>query len=753
MNIKKLIGIGLIFFALGFCSAQSTAISALVTDSDGINWFGGTWKITFVPNSANPDVSQYNINGTPLSNSVLYQNGVMDSGGNLSFSIYQNTAISPANSSWTLTVCPNAVTQCGVYNFSTSTTTLNLSSVLTTIIPPPRFHGVANTYGYTDSEAVLQLVAGNSYFNVTDLCWHLYNGTTWGPVCGAAPPSGTCGSILGDNSSTNCGYNNRNPDTAITPAQVSTFGSNLLDNNKADLITAIGTDSGEYLDTIATLNTIMGNFNMVGSVSHPCQLYNTTVIGVYNINPCPLAPYVTAHGDVDILGAGNFNTFNYTGSDIKLGDIITFGDNNFELSTSTVSFGALFDVCQGIFNCTNLRGADNSNLIGIGDSSLSGYNGNGAETDPYTDVIGIGDASAFNLNASSHNIVGIGINSAVGCFGRTGCTPSTSTMDDIVAIGDGAGVGLDGSDVVALGDEVVTGNLTHFFTGHDAVVLGNHACRYLTTGIDNICIGDYAGAIGSTDSAVGNSLLSGINNVIIGNEAGPNTSTQLSNTVAIGFNANTDQSNEVVIGNPSITKNKAFGCPSGQVVLTDGSGTCIVPSSGSGVNGAVYTTSWTLVAGQAAQANCSSPCTATLPASIATGFSGTIVNVGTANMTIASGGPAYNGTTLIPPGTNLGVWTDGTSYHSSIPTFTYFNQVLCTPPNSTDSNCTGTFSLPAAYADNNYGAGFQDQTSTGSFVYTVITGKSASTISYTNTCSFNCTTVGTVTADIWTKHN
>jgi hypothetical protein len=175
---------------------------------------------------------------------------------------------------------------------------------------------------------------------------------------------------------------------------------------------------------------------------------------------------------------------------------------------------------------------------------------------------------------------------------------------------------------------------------------------------------------------------------------------------------------------------------------------------GSGVNGAVHTSSWTLVAGQPATANCSSACTATIPASISTGFSSTIVNVGAGNVTITSGGPTYDGTTVIPTGANIGIWTDGTNYHSSIPTFDYLAQTLCTPPQSTDSTCTGTYNLPAPYANGSYASHIQIHSSTGAFIYPTITSQSSTTISYSLTCTFNCSSIPTnsVTADIQTKH-
>jgi hypothetical protein len=79
------------------------------------------------------------------------------------------------------------------------------------------------------------------------------------------------------------------------------------------------------------------------------------------------------------------------------------------------------------------------------------------------------------------------------------------------------------------------------------------------------------------------------------------------------------------------------------------------------------------------------------------------------------------------------------------------NQSLCTPPNSTDGGCTGSVNF-TAFADTNYGALVQAKASTGAFVFTTITGKSSGSFTYANSCTFNCSSVGTVTADVWLYH-
>ncbi len=163
--------------------AQTTTVSATVTDTDGVVWANGTWKVAFTPNPSNPNPAVYNINGTPLSPSIMNQSGMINNSGVLSVAVYQQAPITPVGSSWTLTVCPNAVTACGIYNFTAVGATMSLSSTLTSVIPVPRFHPISGTYGYVDGEAILQLSPGSTYWNVTSGCQRFYNATTLAWAC------------------------------------------------------------------------------------------------------------------------------------------------------------------------------------------------------------------------------------------------------------------------------------------------------------------------------------------------------------------------------------------------------------------------------------------------------------------------------------------------------------------------------------------------------------------------------------------
>ncbi len=198
--MKKFLGLMLVFFIYS-CHpstsvAQNTTLTATVVDSDGTTWANGSYSISFVPNAANQNVSQYNINGTPLSTAVLYQNGSLNGSGQFSITIYNSSLISPALSSWSLNICPNSSAPCGTYLFATSSSSQDISAALTATIPAPRFKPVSGTYGYIDSEASINLINGSTYWNVTLGQQRYYNKQTTAWVTGAGTAGGTVSSFI-----------------------------------------------------------------------------------------------------------------------------------------------------------------------------------------------------------------------------------------------------------------------------------------------------------------------------------------------------------------------------------------------------------------------------------------------------------------------------------------------------------------------------------------------------------------------------
>jgi len=272
--------------------AQMTSLSATVVDSTSTTWANGSWSLVFTPNPSQPNPAVYNIGGTPLSSAVTSQFGYMDGSGALSLSVYQTAPITPVGSSWTLTVCPYSTAPCGIYNFTAVGSSMDLSSSLTTIIPVPKFHPVSGTYGYNDAEAILSLLPGSTYWNVTLNEQRCYTGLVWGncsPSSGsgitqltgdvtAGPGTGsqittlkTVNSSIGTcGDSTNVAQvtlNAKGLATSCTAVPISFPSSTGITQLHSD--GTAGPGSGDQVFTLATVNSSPGT---CGDSTHVCQV-------------------------------------------------------------------------------------------------------------------------------------------------------------------------------------------------------------------------------------------------------------------------------------------------------------------------------------------------------------------------------------------------------------------------------------------------------------------------------------------------
>jgi hypothetical protein len=214
-----------IFFG-GVSYAQTTAVSATVTDSDGTVWKNGTWSINFQPGQGFTGPSQYNINGSPLSASIYSQTGTLDGSGALAVTVYDSTIVNPTGSSWYLTICPNSSVACSIYQFSTSGATQNISTPLTAIINSPRFVAKSGMYGYNDGEASLSIATGATYWNVTSSTQRCYNGTSWANCAGST--SGTVTSVTGTANQIDVATGTTTPIISLDPALILPTGTTLV---------------------------------------------------------------------------------------------------------------------------------------------------------------------------------------------------------------------------------------------------------------------------------------------------------------------------------------------------------------------------------------------------------------------------------------------------------------------------------------------------------------------------------------------
>ena len=94
--------------------AQTTAVTATISDTSGQVWNNGSYTITFFPVPGKP--GPYFYNGNPFSPQVY--TGFMSNTGVLSISLPSNNFITPSGNLWTFTVCPQASSSCEAVNLS-----------------------------------------------------------------------------------------------------------------------------------------------------------------------------------------------------------------------------------------------------------------------------------------------------------------------------------------------------------------------------------------------------------------------------------------------------------------------------------------------------------------------------------------------------------------------------------------------------------------------------------------------------------
>ena len=342
--------------------AQTTVISATVIDTDGITWANGSWNITFNPNPAYPNISSYFIGGVPLSPSVMMQSGFLDNSGMFNATIYNSTFVTPGGSGWTLNICPNSTAPCGVYKFSSAGSTMDLSSVLTSIIPPPQFRPLSGAYGYDDIEATIQLLPGSQYWNVNLNEQRCYTGLSWGncsPSSGsgitqltgdvtAGPGTGsqvttlkTVNSSIGAcGDSTNVAQitlNAKGLATSCTAVPISFPASTGITQLHSD--GTAGPGSGDQAFTLATVNSSSGT---CGDSTHVCQV-TTNAKGL-----------TTSQSAVSIVGssiAPNPNTPSFSWTAIGGSGLLDPNSNDgagqVTITSSNATGGVLFTITYG----------------------------------------------------------------------------------------------------------------------------------------------------------------------------------------------------------------------------------------------------------------------------------------------------------------------------------------------------------------------------------------------------------------------
>lgn len=164
--------------------AQTTAITVTVTDPTGQVWAGGTISYVFKGNGNFNGQYQWQNANIPA-NYLIPTIVTLDGTGTGTFTVLDNTFITPALTSWQYTVCPNASMQCTIVSIPASGASNNISTVVDAALVPIITPAQTMPRAYQDSEIKTTASFGGLYYNTTGKTPRYFDGTTWHSFSGS----------------------------------------------------------------------------------------------------------------------------------------------------------------------------------------------------------------------------------------------------------------------------------------------------------------------------------------------------------------------------------------------------------------------------------------------------------------------------------------------------------------------------------------------------------------------------------------
>jgi hypothetical protein len=190
---KTILALILLFCATG-ARAQTSAVTATITDSDAQTWNNGTYTITFVPSPTNSSPPIWN--GSPMTTAQKGPyTGTLSGVGVLTVSLPDNAFITPPGSQWLFVLCSNTSAPCSQVQTTVTGASPNLSTTLSNGVKAPRFPAIGSALarGYADAEVSPTPPQGGEYYNVTSNTVRVWSGSSWA----ALTPGGGSGTVTG----------------------------------------------------------------------------------------------------------------------------------------------------------------------------------------------------------------------------------------------------------------------------------------------------------------------------------------------------------------------------------------------------------------------------------------------------------------------------------------------------------------------------------------------------------------------------
>jgi hypothetical protein len=201
--MKKFIAlvIGLAFSSI-LANAQTTTVTATITDSDSTVWINPQWSVQFVPNPNFPQLSSYSIGGVAITSSTYNQyidvTGTGNSSGAISTTLLDNGQVQPAGSTYRWVIQSQTSAPATTYApVKITGASQSLTTYLSAGAIAPRFPAITNAFGYADAEISTIPQPGGIYFNVVSGLQRIWNGSSWSVNGGGTGIANTTVAVTG----------------------------------------------------------------------------------------------------------------------------------------------------------------------------------------------------------------------------------------------------------------------------------------------------------------------------------------------------------------------------------------------------------------------------------------------------------------------------------------------------------------------------------------------------------------------------
>lgn len=184
--MKKLLSLLGLLFLVAPALAQTTAVTATITDTDGTVWMNGSWQAQLYYQTPGQTPT---INGVPLTPAQLRLTGNLSSGGSFSATLSDNLIVKPTGSQWQFTICPQATYPCSTTTLLVTGASMSLSAPLSAIAMPPRLNPTPLNFAYGDVEVAQTGGIGGAYYNSVLSQIRCWNGASW-ITCGGGGGGG-----------------------------------------------------------------------------------------------------------------------------------------------------------------------------------------------------------------------------------------------------------------------------------------------------------------------------------------------------------------------------------------------------------------------------------------------------------------------------------------------------------------------------------------------------------------------------------